>query len=34
MIKLLTGAATAAVLLFVFFMESHVTARGPGVGRP
>lgn len=32
MIKLLTGAATAAVLLFVFFMESPDAARGQGVG--
>ena len=32
MIKLLTGAAAAAVLLFVFFMESPGTARGQGVG--
>jgi len=32
LIKLLTRAATAAVLLFVFFMESPVPARGQGVG--
>ena len=32
MIKLLTRAATAAVLLFVFFIESPVAARGQGVG--
>ena len=32
MIKLLTRAATAAVLLFVFFVESPVAARGQGVG--
>jgi hypothetical protein len=32
MIKLLTRAATAAVLLFVLFMASPVTARGQGVG--
>ena len=32
MIKLLTGAAAAALLLFVLFMESPGTARGQGVG--
>ena len=32
MIKLLTGAAAVAVLLFVFFLESPGTARGQGVG--
>jgi hypothetical protein len=32
LLKLLFRAATAAVLLFVFFMESPGTARGQGVG--
>ena len=32
MIKLLTRAAAAAVLLFVFFLESPGPARGQGVG--
>lgn len=32
MIKLLTGAAAAAVLLFVLFIASPVTARAQGVG--
>ena len=32
MIKLLTRAAAAAVLLFVFFVESPAPARGQGVG--
>jgi hypothetical protein len=32
MIKLLTGAASAAVLLFVLFLESPGTALGQGVG--
>ena len=30
--KLLTRAVAAAILLFVFFMESPVPARGQGVG--
>ncbi len=32
MIKLLTRAATAAILLFVFFLESPGPAHGQGVG--
>ncbi|MET0648955.1 MAG: hypothetical protein ABW208_20285 [Pyrinomonadaceae bacterium] len=32
MIKLLTRAAAAAVLLFVFLLETPVPARGQGVG--